>query len=52
VAAAELVHEKKFGRMVALSGNQIVDVPVEAGVGELKTLDLKLYDMSKTFFGM
>jgi ATP-dependent phosphofructokinase / diphosphate-dependent phosphofructokinase len=52
VAAADLVHAKKFGRMVALSGNQIVDVPVEAGVGELKTLDLKLYDMAKTFFGM
>jgi phosphofructokinase-like protein len=52
VAAADLVQAKKFGRMVALNGNQIVEVPVEAGVGELKTLDLKLYEMASTFFGM
>lgn len=52
VAAADLVREKKFGRMVALSGSKIIDVPVEAGVGELKTLDLGLYDLAKVFFGM
>ncbi|HEY9871630.1 MAG TPA: ATP-dependent 6-phosphofructokinase [Candidatus Obscuribacterales bacterium] len=51
IAATDLVHQKKFGRMVALSGNKIVDVPVEAGVGELKTLDLDLYKIAEVFFG-
>jgi 6-phosphofructokinase 1 len=51
IAATDLVHQRKFGRMVALSGNQIVDVPVEAGVGELKTLDLDLYKIAEVFFG-
>jgi 6-phosphofructokinase 1 len=51
VAACDLVHAKKFGRMVALNGGQIVDVPVEAGVGKLKTLDMGLYDVASVFFG-
>jgi 6-phosphofructokinase 1 len=51
VRAAELVHQKKFGRMVALQGGNIVDVPIEAGVGKLKTLDMDLYDVAKVFFG-
>jgi 6-phosphofructokinase 1 len=51
VKAAEMAHDKKFGMMAALQGNQIVEVPVEAGVGELKTLDMKLYDVAKVFFG-
>lgn len=52
VAAAELVHSGKYGRMVALNGNQIVDVPIEAGVGKLKTLDMSLYDkVAEVFFG-
>lgn len=51
VAACDLVHEKKFGRMVALNGGKIVDVPVEAGVGKLKTLDMGLYDVASVFFG-
>jgi len=53
VAAADLVHEKKFGRMVALSGSKIVDVPVESGVGTLKTLelDMDLLNVAEVFFG-
>ncbi|MBX9880030.1 MAG: 6-phosphofructokinase [Candidatus Obscuribacterales bacterium] len=52
VAAAELVHSNKFGRMVALNGSQIVDVPIEAGVGKLKTLDMSLYNkVAEVFFG-
>lgn len=51
VAAADLVQEKKFGRMVALQGAKIVDVPVEDGVGELKTLDMDLYKLAEVFFG-
>jgi 6-phosphofructokinase 1 len=51
VAATDLVHEKKFGRMVAVQGNQIVDVPIEAGVDSLKTLDMSLYKVAEVFFG-
>ena len=50
VAAADLVHEGKFGRMVALSGGKIVDVPIEAGVGQLKTLDPDFYKLAGVFF--
>ena len=51
VFATELVHEKKFGRMVSLNGNAIKDVPVEAGVDSLKTLDMGIYKTAEVFFG-
>lgn len=51
VAAADICHQKKFGTMVALHGGQITDVPVEAGVGQLKTLDMNLYGVAEVFFG-
>jgi 6-phosphofructokinase 1 len=51
VHAAELVHEKKFGRMVSLSGNQIKDVPVSDAVDTLKTLDMDLLKVAEVFFG-
>jgi 6-phosphofructokinase 1 len=51
VAAADLAHEKKFGRMAALRGAQVVDVPVEDGVNVLKTLDMELYKLAGLFFG-
>jgi len=35
-AAARLVGEGKFGRMVALQGHRIVDVPLEAAIAQLK----------------
>jgi 6-phosphofructokinase 1 len=51
VRAVELVLEGKFGRMVSLQGNRIVDVPLEQGTGALKTVDKHLYDIAKIFFG-
>lgn len=51
IKAMELVLEKKFGRMVSLKGNQILDVPLQEAVAELKTVDLNIYQMAKTFFG-
>ncbi|MFH1397458.1 MAG: ATP-dependent 6-phosphofructokinase [Candidatus Omnitrophota bacterium] len=51
VKAVELVKNKKFGRMVALMGNKIVDVPLEEAVKALKTVDDELYDIAKVFFG-
>jgi 6-phosphofructokinase 1 len=51
VKAYELVKQKKFNRMVSLRGNEIVDVALTEATGELKTLDLNLYEIAKIFFG-
>ncbi len=51
VKAMELVLAKKFGYMASLQGVEIKEVPIEAAVGTLKTVDTKLYDLAKTFFG-
>jgi 6-phosphofructokinase 1 len=51
VKAVELVKNKKFGKMVALSGNKITDVPMEEAVRALKTVDMELYEIAKAFFG-
>ncbi len=51
VGAVELVKQKRFGRMVALSGNKIIDVPLDQAVGTLKTVDKELYEIAKVFFG-
>ena len=51
VAAVKLIEKKKFGRMVSLSGNEIIDVPLEKAVGKLKTVDMNIYDVAKIFFG-
>jgi hypothetical protein len=40
-----------FGRMVSLSGNKVVDVPLEDAVQKLKTVDMELYEIAKVFFG-
>jgi 6-phosphofructokinase 1 len=51
VKAVELVINKKFGQMVALAGNKIIDVPLTEAVKALKTVDSDLYDIAKVFFG-
>jgi 6-phosphofructokinase 1 len=51
IKAVELVMVRKFGRMVALSGNKIIDVSLEDAVKQLKTVDKELYDIAKVFFG-
>lgn len=51
IAAIDLIHDKKFDRMVAIKGNKIVSVPLEEVVGKRKTVDLELYDIASVFFG-
>lgn len=51
VKAYELIKAGKFGKMVSLRGNEIIDVNLDEATKTLKTLDLKLYDMAKIFFG-
>ncbi len=49
--AADLVHERSFGRMAALRGDAIVDVSLEEAAGELKTVPPEWYDVARAFFG-
>lgn len=51
VKAIELIKNRKFGRMVALQGVKIIDVPLADAVKALKTVDMELYDIAKVFFG-
>jgi 6-phosphofructokinase 1 len=52
VAAVAAVHDGAFGSMVALSGGQIVRVPIANAVGVSKTVDLEFYrDVAGLFFG-
>lgn len=51
IAAIDLVHEEKFGYMVAIKGNKIVLVPLKDVIGRRKTVDLELYDIASVFFG-
>src|SRR5512143_2574876 len=51
VKAVDLVHEGKFGLMVALQGTKIVPVPLADAVGKTKTLDMDMYETAKIFFG-
>jgi 6-phosphofructokinase len=51
IGAIDMVHEGKFGHMVAIKGNGIVSVPFKEVVGKRKTVDLELYDIASVFFG-
>ncbi len=51
IAAIDLVHEGKFGCMVAIQGNKIVSVQLKDVAGKRKTVDLKLYEIASVFFG-
>lgn len=51
VKAVELIKDKKFGQMVALSGNKIISVSLETATGKLKTVDPEYYELAKVFFG-
>ena len=51
VKAVELVKEKKFGQMASLQGRDIVAVPMEDAVGQLKTVPQDYYKMAEIFFG-
>ena len=49
--AADLVHEGRFGRMAALQGDAIVDVPLADAVAERKTVPPDWYAVARAFFG-
>ena len=49
--AAELVAEGRFGRMVALRGDAIADVPLAEAVAELKRVPPERFAVAEPFFG-
>jgi phosphofructokinase-like protein len=51
IAAIDAAHVGAFGSMVALQCGQIVRVPIEDAVKELKLVDPALYDVASVFFG-
>jgi ATP-dependent phosphofructokinase / diphosphate-dependent phosphofructokinase len=49
--AADLAHENRYGRMAALRGDEIVDVPLTEATAELKLVPLEWFDVARTFVG-
>jgi 6-phosphofructokinase 1 len=49
--AADLVEERKFGRMAALHGDDIVDVPLAEATATLKTVPSDWWGVARAFFG-
>lgn len=50
IYAVEMAAEKKFGRMAAVRGDKIIDIPITDSVGKLKTVDMDLYEIAQVFF--
>ncbi len=50
IKAADMIDKKEFGKMAALKGIEIIAVPLEEGVGTLKTVPKERYDEIKIFF--
>ncbi len=50
VHAVEMVKNEKFGYMAALKGTEIVEVPIEDAVKNLKLVGDDFYDVARTFF--
>ncbi|MGZ8691411.1 MAG: 6-phosphofructokinase [Gaiellaceae bacterium] len=49
--AADLVEARKFGRMAALHGDDIVDVSLVEAIAELKTVPPEWWAVAQAFFG-
>jgi ATP-dependent phosphofructokinase / diphosphate-dependent phosphofructokinase len=49
--AADLVEARKFGRMAALHGDEIVDVSLAEATAELKTVPAEWWAVAQAFFG-
>jgi 6-phosphofructokinase 1 len=49
--AADLVAEGGFGRMVALRGDEVADVPLAEAVADLKLVPPERFAVAEPFFG-
>jgi 6-phosphofructokinase 1 len=50
IAAAGLCRDGKWGRMVSLQGNDVVDVSLTEAVGKLRTVPPELYEEARLLF--
>ena len=50
IRAAQCVHEKDFGKMVAIHGTEIVPVSIDKATGVLKTVPMELYNSLTPLF--
>lgn len=51
IRAVELIHESRFGQMVALQGTRVVAVSLEEATAGPKTVDLEQFADAEVFFG-
>jgi len=51
VKAVEMAEEGLFGMMTALSGTEVIAVPLADAVGVLKTVPFEMYKKAELFFG-
>ena len=50
VYAVEMINAEKYGRMAALRGTEIIDIPLGEAVDTLKTVGEKFYETARVFF--
>ncbi len=50
VKAIELVHDRKFGEMACLRGNEMTSVSLSEATGTLKTVPVEWWNFAKVFF--
>ena len=50
VGAVELIHNGRFGQMIALQGSKITNVTLTEAAGKTKTLDMELFKTASVFF--
>lgn len=51
IAAIDMVKNGEYGKMAALRGSEIVPVELKEAVEKTRTVDPKLYEIAKVFFG-
>jgi len=50
VAAVDLVERRGFGRMIAVRGTELIDLPLAEAVGTMKLVGPELYETARVFF--
>lgn len=50
VYSVDMIREKKFGKMCAIQGNKITEIPLSKAISKLKTVDLEIYKVAQVFF--
>jgi ATP-dependent phosphofructokinase / diphosphate-dependent phosphofructokinase len=50
IKAADLVHERQFGKMASIRGMEIVGVDLHDAVSQLKTVPISMYEEAKILF--